>query len=127
LLLPGDPFGLGPGPHPACAIEWGQLAADDVDRFLVDHLGDDFLAVVPAAFWRDSEGGRCAWVRADLEPLALVGTPGMHELGASWRDAPRAAAVLFLDHRSEPPVVVGWDGSAVRGLLAIADSLDALS
>lgn len=61
-----------------------------------------------------------------LEPLALVGEPGMKQLGGSWRDALPSAAVLFLDHASDPPRVVGWDGNPWRGVVPVADSLDEL-
>jgi hypothetical protein len=121
--LPGDPLGLGAGPHAACAIPWSSLTSEDIDRFLVDHLGDDFLAVVPQAFCYDAERGASAWMHADLEPLALVGDLGMKQLGRTWRDALPAAAVLFIDHRSDPAAIVGWDGSPVRGLVAVAPSL----
>jgi hypothetical protein len=122
LELPGDPLGLGAGPHEACAIAWSELGPDDADRLIVDHLGDDLLAVVPGAFDRDPLG-RCAWRREDLEPIALVGGPGMGALGPTWRDALPSSAVLFLDRRVDPPAVVGWDGSPVRGLVRVSDSL----
>lgn len=127
LELPGDPLGLGPGPHEACFVAWGALGEDDADRFIVDHLGDEFLAAVPGAFDHDQATGRCAWRRADLEPLALVGAPGMRQLGPTWRDALAAAAVLFVDHRATPPAVVGWDGSPLAPLVPVAPSLDDLT
>jgi hypothetical protein len=108
LHLPGDPLGLGPGPHEACAIP--PLAADELDRLIDDHL-----ACAPA------------WSPADLEPIALVGPPGMKQLGPRWQDALPASAVLFLDHRLDPPAVVGWDGNPLRGFVRIADSLDELA
>ncbi len=128
VSLSGDPLGLGPAPHEACEIDWPAQDAADVDRFIVDHLGDDFLAVMPGAFGPDGDDpGRWVWRSSDLEPLALVGQPGMKRLGPTWRDALPAAAVLFLDHRHEPATIVGWDGSPVRGLVAIAASLADLS
>lgn len=108
LELPGDPLGLGPGPHEACAIP--ALTSADVDRLILDHIGQDLV-----------------WSRTELEPIALVGTPGMKELGTSWKDALPAAAVLFLDHRSHPPAVVGWNGNPMRGLVRVAGSLDELA
>ena len=66
------------------------------------------------------------WSRTELEPIALVGAPGMKQLGPAWTDALPAAAVLFLDHRVHPPAVVAWDGNPMRGLQRIAESLDEL-
>lgn len=133
IELPGDPLGFGPGPHELCMLDWRALSGEEHERFVLDHLGDDFLAAEPEAFWRDTASGktewlgRTAWLRPSLEPLALVGRPGMRELGASWREAMAVAAVLFLDHAATPPAVVGWDGSPVRGLVPIAASLDELA
>ncbi|HTJ40783.1 MAG TPA: hypothetical protein VL463_01765 [Kofleriaceae bacterium] len=107
-MLPGDPVGLGPGPHDACAIP--ALAPADVDRLILDHIGEDLV-----------------WSRTELEPIALVGAPGMKQLGPTWRDALPADVVLFLDHRSHPPAVVAWSGNPMRGLVRVADSLDELT
>jgi hypothetical protein len=121
--LPGDPLGLGPGPHAACAVDWSALSPDDADRFAVDHLGDDFLTVVPGAFERDDLGRRI-WRRTTLEPIAIVGGADLRELGRSWRDALPAAAVLFLDHASVPPAVVGWSGNPLGRLVAVELAAD---
>ena len=108
LELPGDPLGLGAGPHEACALP--ALTPAEVDRLILDHVGEDLV-----------------WSRTELEPIALVGAPGMKQLGPAWTDALPAAAVLFLDHRAHPAAVVGWDGNPMRGLIRVADSLDALA
>ena len=108
LMLPGDPLGLGPGPHETCAIP--ALTSADLDRLELDHIGDGLV-----------------WSREQLEPIALIGTPGMKQLGPTWKDALTAAVVLFLDHRSYPPQVVAWDGNPHRGLVVLAASLDELS
>jgi hypothetical protein len=108
LHLPGDPLGLGPGPHEACAVP--PLGPEELDLLVYDHLQ-----------------GAPAWSPAELEPIALVGTPGMKQLGPRWQDALPAAAVLFLDHRLDPPAVVAWDGNPLRGFMRIADSFDELA
>jgi len=108
LHLPGDPLGLGPGPHEAYAIP--PLAPEELDLLVYDHLA-----------------GAPRWSPAELEPLALIGAPGMKQLGSRWQDALPAAAVLFLDRRVDPPAVVGWDGNPLRGFVRIADSFDELA
>ena len=94
LDLPGDPLGLGPGPHSVCFVDWDELTPEQADRFITDHLGDDFLDAVPETFWRDDTTGRAMWLRPHLAPLALVGGPALCELGTSWADAGPASAVL---------------------------------
>ena len=126
LDLPGDPLGLGAGPHSVCFVDWEELTPELADRFITDHLGDDFLDAVPEAFWRDDTTGRAMWLRPHLAPLALIGGPALCELGTSWADAGPASAVLFLDQSTTPAQVVGWDGSTLGGLVMVASALGAL-
>ncbi len=126
LDLPGDPLGLGAGPHSVCFVDWEELTPELADRFITDHLGDDFLDAVPETFWRDDTTGRAMWLRPHLAPLALVGGPALCELGTSWADAGPASAVLFLDQSTSPAQVLGWDGSPLGGLVVVAPALGAL-
>jgi len=127
LDLPGDPLGLGPGPHPVAFVDWAGLDADDKDRFVVDFVGEALLEVVPAALSPGVAGRRAVWLSPDLVPLAVVGGPGMRELGDDWRDALDVAAVLFLDTRVDPPAIVGWDGNPCAPPVDVAPSLDELA
>jgi hypothetical protein len=126
LELPGDPLGLGPGPHPVAFVDWAALDADDKDQLMVDYFGDALLEVVPGALSPGLAGRRAVWLSADLIPLALIGGPGMRELGDDWRDAVDVAAVLLLDTRVDPPAIVGWTGGPCAPPVPVAASLDEL-
>jgi hypothetical protein len=117
-----EELGIGAGPHPTAFFVLRRLDAASVDRLLQDHLGDDFLEIVPDAFVRDETGLR-RWRRDALEPVALVGVPGTFDLGSALDDALPCAAILFLDRGATPPSLLGWNRSPVHRLEVLAPAL----
>jgi hypothetical protein len=118
-----EAIGLAPGAHPVAFFVLDDVGAETLDRLLGDHLGADFLDVVPDGFAADPETGLRRWSRDLLEPIAIVGAPETFELGPTCADALPSAAVLFLDRRSTPASVLGWDRSPVHRLVTIAPAL----
>jgi hypothetical protein len=118
-----EAVGLPAGAHPVVFFVLDDIGGETLDRLLGDHLGADFLDVVPDGFDADPETGLRRWTRDGLEPIAIVGAPETFELGHGVADALPCAAVLFLDRRSAPAPVLGWDRSPVHRLVPIAPAL----
>ena len=111
------------GLHPVAFFVLDEIGAETLDRLLGDHLGADFLDVVPDGFVADPETGLRRWTKDDLEPIAIVGAPETFELGPGIADALPCAAVLFLDRRTTPGAVLAWNRSPVHRPVTIARAL----
>jgi hypothetical protein len=121
-----EALGLPAGPHPVAFFVPSELGAETLDRLLADHLGDDFLDVVPDGFGDDPETGLRRWTQHHLEPIAIVGAPDTFAIGPGAADALPSAAVLFLDRRVTPAPVLGWNRSPVHRLVPVAPALGEL-
>jgi len=121
-----EALGLGGGAHPVAFFTLRELDADLVDRVIADHLGDDFLDVVPGAFALDPETGRRRWQHAGLQPIAIIGAAETFDLGPTVAEALPSAAVLFLGGEGAAAAVLGWNRCPTHRLVPVASSLSEL-
>jgi hypothetical protein len=120
LTVCAPALGLGAGRHPVVFFALSELDDEAVDRLIADHLDDDVLAALPAAFVRGPDGLR-RWARTDVEPFGVVGGPETFQLGPDLVDALPAAAVLLRDR--DGGAVLGWDRIPGHAPVAVAASL----
>ncbi len=117
---------LSDNPHRLRDVERWEIAIDlaalddrAIDRLLGDHLGDDFLEVVPGAFVRGADG-LWRWRATDLVPVAIVGDETTFELGRTLADALPAVAVVFERSGELGGERVSWNRNPACGLVPIS-------